>query len=339
MSGPALNYGARLLALALAGGCCSYVAGALIAAFAARPLLRRLEAAGPLLARPARARAWLLGLRLLPLWLSLMVVGGMLVPSFLWLEAPGGLERVDWPFLAAAILGAGLAAWAVLATAQAFWHSHVFACRCRARGVAERLAPESTAWVIADSAPLLAVTGIFRPQLLVSRAVLGQLTASQLRAALRHERAHAEARDNFKRLLLRAAPALIAPRALQRLESAWLRLTEWCADDRSVAAADALEAEPAARALSLATALVRVAGLQSGRPSSCQASCLAVSSLRGTGRDLAARVERLLSERPPAENGRGPRWALAAGFLLLTWCMLQPTSLTVAHLLFEHLLR
>ncbi|MGH9519071.1 MAG: hypothetical protein ACRD2D_05450, partial [Terriglobales bacterium] len=193
MNGPALAYGTRLLALALAGGFCSYVAGSLIAAVVARPLLRHIDANGPLLPRPERARAWLLGLRLLPLGAGLMVVGGLLVPSFLWLEARGGLERVDLPFLVAALLGAALLFWALTATTRTWWRSRTFARRCLARGAVEQLAPQTTAWVIPDAAPLLALSGVFRPQLLISQAVLQQLAPSQLRAALRHERAHAAA--------------------------------------------------------------------------------------------------------------------------------------------------
>lgn len=334
MSGPILYYGTRLVALALAGGLLTYFAGSFLAVAGARPLLRRIDTAGARLASPERARAWLLGLRLLPLWLSLMVVGWMLVPSFLWLETPGVRERVDWLFIWFAVLGAALALWGLGAASRALWRSHLYSRRCRVG--AARLPMDPAVWVVPDTAPRLALAGVFRPRLLVSRAVLERLSPAQLRAALRHEHAHRNAHDNFKRLLLLAAPALIARGAQQRMEATWRRLTEWCADDRSVASPDAADPNLAERSLSLATALVEVARMHGGAPLACG---LAVSSLSGNDRDLATRVERLLSGRLPAERRSSSRWAAVGGLLLLTWCMLQPTTLTAAHLVCEHLLR
>lgn len=334
MTGPILYYGTRLLALALAGGLLTYVAASLLAVAMAGPLLHRIDTAGAQLSSPERARAWLLGLRLLPLWLSLMVVGWMLVPSFLWLETPGVRERVDWLFIWFAVLGAVLALWGLGAASRALWYSHVYSRRCRAG--ATRLPMDPAVWVVPEAAPRLALAGVFRPRLLVSRSVLERLSPAQLRAALRHEHAHQNAHDNFKRLLLLAAPALVARRAQCRMEAMWRRLTEWCADDRSVATPDAADPNLAERSLSLATALVEVASMHGGTTLPCG---LAVSSLNGNDRDLATRVERLLSGRSPVERRRGAHWAAVGGLLLLTWCMLQPTTLTAAHLVCEHLLR
>lgn len=334
MTGPVLYYSTRLIALALAGGLLMYVAASLLAAVIAGPLLRRIEMAGAGLANPERARAWLMGLRLLPLWLSVMVVGGTLVPSFVWLETPGVRERVDWLFVAFAALGAAVTLRGFSTAARALWRSAAFAHRTRR--AATPLPGESAVWVVPGHAPLLALAGVFCPRLLISQAVLDRLSPKQLRAALRHERAHQNAHDNLKRLLLLAAPALVARGAQRRMEAMWGRLTEWCADDRAVAAADASDPNPTDRSLNLAAALVEVASLSAYGPLACG---LAVSPLAGNDRDLATRVERLLSGRLPPAMHRQTHWATLGGLLLLAWCMLQPTTLTAAHVVCEHLLR
>src|SRR5262249_51909570 len=50
---------------------------------------------------------------------------------------------------------------------------------------------------------LMAVTGLFRPRIFVSQAIVSGLNQQELAAALAHEFAHVQARDNLKQLLLR----------------------------------------------------------------------------------------------------------------------------------------
>jgi hypothetical protein len=152
-----------------------------------------------------------------------------------------------------------------------------------------------------------------------------------LAAALRHEDAHRRARDNFKRLLLAAAPGLL-PRVhgFAALERGWARMSEWAADDESVGG-DPL------RSLALADALVRVARL--GTP--VRTTALEVSFC-GDGSDLACRVDRLLHPRrfPPEPAPRMRILTAAATVTVMAsvaGLTLQTQTLASAHRLLEYL--
>jgi beta-lactamase regulating signal transducer with metallopeptidase domain len=176
------------------------------------------------------------------------------------------------------------------------------------------------------------MSGLLRPQFLISRNILNGLSPEELAAALRHEHAHRASRDNVKRLLLLLAPdAFPFLRPLRPLESNWSKFTEWAADDQA-AAGDSL------RALSLASALVRVARLGS----SPRLPILS-TSLLACDRDLSARVDRLLNPttQAPAQSQqtrsrfRIAGLLIASGFVLL---FVAPSALSAVHQLLELLL-
>jgi len=186
-------------------------------------------------------------------------------------------------------------------------------------------------WVVETPAPCLALAGLLRPRLLVSRDVLDALSPQQLTAALQHERAHRDSRDNLKRLLLLLSPGLLPFGAgFGCLDRAWARFTEWAADDRAVAG------NPR-RSLWLAAALVRVARLQT------PPAIPLASSLLGEPRDLAARVARLLDQAPARQlpERRIPAAPVGVWLLLAAgWAavLLHPATLSTAHHLLERLI-
>jgi beta-lactamase regulating signal transducer with metallopeptidase domain len=177
---------------------------------------------------------------------------------------------------------------------------------------------------------VFALAGIVRPRLLISRDVLHQLSPAELAAALRHERAHAASRDNLKRLLLLLAPDALPFRTLRglgALENAWMRFTEWSADDSAVAG------DPR-RAVSLAGAMVQVARMRAPAEMSPLATSLVASPA-----DLETRVIRLLNPTPNYEQPRSRFLAMAAllsGSLLAA--ITAPPTLQAAHQLLEHLI-
>jgi hypothetical protein len=326
-----LPYWARLVCLCLSVGALSYVAGLALAALAAPAALRRIAASG---ANPRRAGRQALALRLLPLLLAAIAVGGLCVPSYMQLEPRGDIERVGLGALLAALVGFALAGFALARLAWAAFRSWRFGRLCRRQG--ERMeAAGSHVLVLPADGPMMALAGILRPQLLMTRPLWERLTPAQLQAGLGHEHAHLRARDNLKRLLLLAAPAIGS--RLAAIESAWARYAEWSADDRAVAGDER-------RSLDLASALLAVARMgPAPRLDAPAASFLAPSPLTGSGaspRDLADRIERLLAPPAPvapptADRLWAPACAWTAASALMLSLLLQPATLLVAHRMLE----
>ncbi len=330
-----LPYWLRLCCLCLSVGALSYGAGLALAAWAAPAALRRIGAHAT---RPRLAGRQALLLRLLPLALAALAVGGLCIPSYVRLEPRGDVERIGTGVLLAAFAGACLALLGLARVAWAGVRSWRFGRACRRQGQ-RRSAGGSQVLVLPADHPMMAVAGILRPQLLMTRRLWEQLSPAQIEAGLGHERAHLRARDNLKRLLLVATPA--AGARLARLETAWARYAEWAADDRAVAG-------DAHRSLNLASALLAVARMGSAPPMGWPreapvASFLAPSRLTGAdvnARDLADRIERLLA--PPAPSAPAaaravwaPACAWTAASALALGLLLQPATLLLAHHMLE----
>jgi len=288
------------------------------------------------LARSGQCRAdhaarILFALRLVPAGLAVLTVACLCVPSYLWLEPPGQVERTSVGCLIAAVAGA--AVWTASAVralrAIAGYRAYLRGCRGARR---ETILPghPHPVWLVEHSGSHVALAGVLRPRLVISDAVVCDLPPDELAAVLRHERAHETSRDNLKRLCLLLAPdALPGLRGLAKLESAWARLTEWAADDAASAGSEQ-------QALCLASALVRVARMNAGlRPP------LLATSFLGNGRDVGARVDRLLGAERPQTPLRPPAaavWAGASMAAFLVVAMLDPAVLHAAHRLMEKLI-
>jgi hypothetical protein len=283
--------------------------------------------------KPSSAADLLLAARLIPSAAALFVVVGICVPSYLWLEPEATVEQVGLGCIAAALLS-GLS-WGISARRglRAMALSIRYVRYCRQLGQETELAPQNTrVSVFEDAAGLFALAGILHPRLVISREVLQNLSAGELEAGLRHERAHGTSHDNLKRLLLLLAPDILPFSMWGRLESlerGWAQFTEWAADDQAVDG-------DSRRAVSLAGALVRVARM--GAPA--EASPLMTSLVAG---DLEARVNRLLGAAPDVENFGQSRPKVLAAILLAAACLVAaitaPATLQTAHQLLEHLIR
>lgn len=284
--------------------------------------------------RPRAAARMLLALRLLPLGFSLFVVTALCVPSYLWLEPEAAVEDVGLGCLVAALLG--IAIWGISITRglRATTGSFRYIRHCQRIGRKTSLQGELVpVWIIEGATPFLALAGIVNPRLVASQALVSELSAEQLEAALRHERAHWMSRDNLKRLFILLAPDIFPfLRGFGPLERGWARFTEWAADDSAVAG------NPL-RSLSLASALVRVARMGAAP----QPSPL-VTSLVGDGQDLSARVDRLLRIDPPRETSERRTPILGAGATLMLAASViavvsQPATFHSVHRFLEHLIR
>ncbi|HVQ31543.1 MAG TPA: M56 family metallopeptidase [Vicinamibacteria bacterium] len=155
--------------------------------------------------------------------------------------------------------------------------------------------------------PVAALTGWRRPRLLLADRLMDALLPDELEAVVAHELSHLEARDNLKRLLLRAVPDPLAYCAAgARLRQAFEEASEAGAD------ASAAHRVPPLR---LASALVKVAALvPPGRRLE-----LGLVALHHEG-SLAARVGALLEahDRTTLPDPPGSRWLRGAGMVALT---------------------
>jgi Zn-dependent protease with chaperone function len=283
--------------------------------------------------RPHLAARFMLFLRLLPSTLAFLAVAGLCVPSYLWLEPKNAHEQVDfWCWCAALLCVFGLG----ISITRVFRALHaILRCTrdCRREGRETLVQGESLPLLVIDSnLPLVAVVGVTRLRTIISSSVLRELSAEQLEAALAHERAHMGSRDNLKRLvLLLALDVFPFWRGFTSIDHAWAKFAEWAADDRAVAG------DPA-RAVSLASALIRVARMGLPERHTGIAICFVADS-----RDLSARIDRLLNDdalevRPGLRSGALlAAAALAVG--MLTAAMMQPFTLYSVHRLLEHLVR
>jgi hypothetical protein len=284
------------------------------------------------------AARFLFALRMLPLTLSSFAVAALCVPSFLQFEPAATREEVSFLFLSTAALGISIAAYALMKAMAAALATWKFAGCCRAAGREFRVPYESSPLlVVAGREPMLAIAGAFRQQIIVSEGVLDALSADQLEATIQHEVAHRSAADNFKRLLLLLTPQVIPfSRGFSSLDHAWVRFSEFAADDRAVG-------DSAQRSLTLASALVRVARMGSAPRLSPLCTAL-ISANPGRGEDeLSARVDRLLRGPDAAETRQRNLSPLigtiaAAVGLLIAIAACMPSTLHAVHELLEYLI-
>ncbi|HEX4543132.1 MAG TPA: hypothetical protein VH114_08190 [Candidatus Acidoferrum sp.] len=284
--------------------------------------------------RARSAARFLFFLRLVGPASGMAVVLVLCVPSYLWLEPQFALERLGLVCLVLAVLGAAGWCISIVRTTSAIVASSSLMRKWRRGGRKTQIAlGTSRAAVVEKETPLLALAGVFRPQLLVSRGVLQALSNEQLDVALQHENAHLVSRDNLKRLLFFVTPdAFPLAKTLASIERSWAKLSEWAADDEAARG-------DSNRALLLAEALLRVARMGAGPGLS-----YLHTSLVGGDRDLRARVDRLLSlEALPAARptpGPSPR---IKGALWLVVCVVVltagPAALSSIHRLLELFVR
>lgn len=323
-----LAYSLRLLCLCLAAFFLVHLAVGLVVLAISRAAVRRAERMAP-----RSAARWLLALRLAPLACSLFVVAVLCVPSYLWLEPEAVAEEAGFACLASALLGLAVWCFSIARGVRAFVRSLRYIGRCQRVGFGTRVEGDpSPVWVMEGATGALMLAGILRPRLFISRKVMTALSRDQLAAAIRHESAHRVSHDNLKRLIVLLAPGVVPFfRGFGSLEAHWARFTEWAADDSAVDG-------DSRRSLSLAAALVRVARLT---PAPCPSPVIA--SLLDEGRDLAARVDRLLRVAPVSDKPRQGMPVVSVGAALvltglLVAAMLQPATFHSVHRLLEELI-
>lgn len=283
--------------------------------------------------KPRIGARFLLTLRLLPVMLAVFAVVAFCIPSYLWLETNAATERVGLACCAIALLGAVACASSLIRSARALWLSMRHSMQYKREGHLSHPNHSLPVIVINSDAPVLALAGIMRPRVIVSRSVLQTLPPEEFEAALAHERAHHRSADNWKRLALFLAPDILPfSRAFTRLDRSWAKLIEWAADDDATAG-------DSGRSVSLAAALVHMARLGTSA-----ASPLTSTFLKNDA-ELPARVDRLLGLMPANEKASSRRARIALGTVMTlaisfaVAATIQPQTLLSVHRLLEQLLR
>jgi Zn-dependent protease with chaperone function len=269
-------------------GLAVYALVSLAAAVAVAALARRHATWPPVL----RARR-LAALRLAPASLA-AAAGFAATIAFLVFEPRRTSEDLGLTLQAAALL-----ALAMLAAAVWRWLRLARATNRLTRAWLEKAEPialpgiSARAMAVAWPFPLVAVVGVRKPMLIIARSVLDACTREELAAILAHEQAHIDRRDNLRRLLFALAPDPLAWLPVSaRFLADWSRAAEQAADDHADVTGDRGRWH-------LASALVKVARIAAGGGAP---SALVPASALYCGRDLDARVRRLLDPQPPSRH-------------------------------------
>ncbi|MFL6415911.1 MAG: M56 family metallopeptidase [Bryobacteraceae bacterium] len=297
-----LPYLSRLLCLALGSFFLIHTAASFGVWLVSNGALRRSTSL-----EPALGARFLFCLRLFPLFFSGLLVLALLGPSYLMFEPQAPTETMGVICLLTATLGAVLFASGILRGIRAVIRSARYLKRQEESG-----------------APMILVAGFFRPRIIVSPAVRNSLTDEELAAALRHEEAHARARDNLKRLLVVLCPSTFPfLRRFGALEAGWRRSAEWAADDAAIQ-------NSTRHAVALASALIRV-----GRMNAGFAPVPLATSLFDGPADLRARVERLIEGPRTYGQLRSGSILYLLALIFLTLMSLSPELLPASHRFLE----
>ena len=243
----------------------------------------------PLRNSPARMRAEILfALRVSPPALALISVGLFLIPSYIGYEPYSTSEVVSTKL-------AMLATVSAVGVAFALWRGFRswFATRSLLRAwlaTAEQIRLDGIStptFRIQHPFPIIAVVGTIKPRLFVAEHVLQTLSEEEMKAAIAHECGHLAARDNLKRLVLRACrDALMIVPCGRSIDRAWSENAEAAADEHAAGRGSAV-------ALNLASALIEIARMV---PAGTKPSMPAGAFILGDEKHgVMGRVNRLLA--------------------------------------------
>jgi Zn-dependent protease with chaperone function len=202
-----------------------------------------------------QAPGFWLTLRLLPAALSAAFVAALFVPSYWAYEPREAAERFGGVTLL--VLAAGGTITLVTAFMRGLEASRGAARRVRhwmtlARPVTLAATSLPAFEIDADRA-MIALGGVLRPRLLLTRGLVARLNDAELSASVAHELGHRRAWDNLKRLAIRASPdVLVRSSAARTIERHWAAAAERAADREAAS-------QGAAARCALASALVKVA--------------------------------------------------------------------------------
>ena len=274
-------------------------------------------------------RFWLC-LRLLPAAVSIVVVAAVFLPSYWRYEPRDYAEGFNFTLETAALVAFALVAWAVGRGAAAWVRASN-----RARAWLQQAHPltlpgtSMPAFAVEAEAPIVALVGVLRPRLFITRSVVDALTEEELAAGLAHEFGHWRAFDNLKRLAMRTAPDFLAGTTVARdLEQRWASAAEHRADRHACEGENVVDRGRARCAL--ASAIVKVA-----RMAPLMAATTEPISTLVDGCDIALRVRSLLDDAAPPARPRSRRPWIGAGVVVAALAVGYAPLLRAVHVATE----
>lgn len=236
-------------------------------------------------------------LRVIPFAISAAVSSFLTLPSFLLLEGRSLDEDLGTFVLGAcALLILGIGLYRVLAVER---RTRRVVSACLESAIGLEHSAVIPAIILARSITPLMLVGVRSPRILISASACKTLNDGELRAAVRHERAHSRSRDNLKKVILNCLPFP----GMARLEEAWREASELAADDGAVSSH--------AEALDLAAALIKLA-----RQFPCQAVPELATGLMSAIGSVTSRVERLMAWKE-SSVASPYRWRYVTGIAFL----------------------
>src|SRR5439155_8068701 len=239
-----------------------------------------------------------------------LFVTAVFLPSYWRYEPRDTTEGFDLTLTACAMAAGGLLAgagirgplaWCRAASRVSLWLQAARPLRIGHSPIA--------AFEVDSERPLMALAGVIRPRLIVTRGLMAALSEDELASCVTHELGHWHAWDNLKRLAMRASPdVLFGTSTAQEIERRWASAAEHAADDMA-------GYHGAAARCAVASALVKVAKLIHEPP---VPAAEPISTLIGGG-EIASRVRRLLDDRTlaPSDARRRVWIALAAAVVAI----------------------
>ncbi len=204
----------------------------------------------------ARTANRLFAVRILPLFLACVVTLGFALPAFMEFEPRASGEMMSLRLFVLGTLGALVfiamairAAKTIRATASMREQWRRRSKKLYVKGM------DVPVYCLDGPRSVMAVLGVFRPEIFVAREVTQVLSKEELAAAIAHERAHVRSFDNLKQILLKVTrlPHWLKPNTFGVQDTAWTNASEVAADKAALAAG--------ASPLDLSSALVKVARL------------------------------------------------------------------------------
>jgi Zn-dependent protease with chaperone function len=286
--------------------------------------------------RPSTTANLIFIVRTLPFLLGVVAAIGLVLPAYLEFEPSHTTEMPGLPLLICSLLGAMIVGtavmrcWRILRTTWRMQNNWL-----RQAQLDSRYRDEIPVYRLESPSSLLAVTGILRPRIIMSKDVADVLNTPELEAALAHELRHVRTGDNLKQFVLKVTRLPHWLSFSRHLDFGWVSASELAADEGAIAAG--------VSALDLASALIKVGRLSvSGHAPAEFAASHLVDGCGTATQTRVARLRELLQNESSSgilETADSPAYApIVFSTLLLVYIVLL-TSLPAIHELLEVLVR